>query len=120
MQERTFTGDICADDPPAAQSDLGRLSLSRVGLLGLRDADFETDALHLGSANHSWAEGAALLLRFAASIADLVKCRGAGAGGRECSKGAIGDGPSVFMGGDREARCRLNLPYREEKGAEST
>ena len=38
----------------------------------LTRSDFETDALHFGPTDHSRTEGAALLLRFAAAIADLV------------------------------------------------
>jgi len=68
-----FTGNISTDNPPTAQPDLGRLALAGIGFLRLGDADFETDAFHLGAADHCWGEGAALFLRAAAPIADLVQ-----------------------------------------------
>jgi hypothetical protein len=80
---RTFARNISTDNAPVTQSDLRRLPLSRVGLFRLCDADFETDAFHLRAADHGWTERAALLLRFAAAIADLIEGSGTGWGGRE-------------------------------------
>jgi hypothetical protein len=68
----TFTRDIGTDNPPTAQSDLRGLPLARIRFLGFGNADFETDTLHFGPTDHGRTEGAALLLRFAAAIADLV------------------------------------------------
>ena len=89
--KRTFTGDESADDSPTAQPDLRRLPLARVGFLGFRDGDFETDAFHLGSADHGGTQGAALLLRFAAPIADLIDGREVGGGGGKGSEMRVGN-----------------------------
>jgi hypothetical protein len=83
LQRRTFAWNVSTDNPPATQSDLRRLPLSRVGLFRLCDADFETHAFHLRAADHGWTERTALLLGFAAAIADLIEGRGAGRAGRE-------------------------------------
>jgi hypothetical protein len=64
--------DIGTDNPPTAQPDFRGLPLARIWFLGFGNADFETDALHFGSTDHGRTERAALLLRFAAAITDLV------------------------------------------------
>ena len=82
-----FPGDIRRDDPAGAEAHLGRLALAGVGLLGLRDPDFEADAFHLGTPDHGGGEGAALFLRPAAPVPDLVEGCVEGRGGGE---GAVG------------------------------
>jgi hypothetical protein len=39
----TLPGNICRDDPPCRQPHPRCLALPRIGLLGLRDPDFEAD-----------------------------------------------------------------------------
>ena len=64
---------IRADYSAARQSNLSCFSLTRVGLFGLGDADFEADTFGCGSVVHSWGLGATLFLGWTAAGADLVE-----------------------------------------------
>lgn len=109
----SLTRDICANDLSTAQPHLGRLALPGVRLLGLRDTDFETDAFHLGTADHCGGKRTALRLGGAATFADLVEGCGVDRRGVE--------GPSCWgFGSERgnvgSSRSKDNGAHEAESG----
>ena len=107
-----LSGDIAVDHSPRTQSDSGRLALGRVGLLGLRDTDFQADALELWGARgrHGWRGLLTCALGLAAPVGNLVeRCEDGGGGGEWANgrgevRGERGDGRA-------EDRGREEAPY---------
>jgi len=80
-----LAGDIRRDHPPRAQPHPARLALPRIRLLGLRDADLQTHAFHLGSVDEGRGGLLAERLRLAAFAHHLHECRGALRCAGECA-----------------------------------
>lgn len=75
-----LAGDVGRDDGARRELDTGRLTLTRVGLLGLDDTDTQADALE-GRAvrvRQSRRDGVASALALAAAAQHLVDCSWAG------------------------------------------
>jgi len=90
-----LAGDIRRDHPPRAQPHPARLALPRIRLLGLRDADLQTYALHLGPVDECRGGLLAERLRLAAFAHHLHECcRGVGCAG-EC---AVMEGCELSLG----------------------
>lgn len=81
----SFAGDVRGHDLSVGQAHLGRLALAGVGLLGFRNAHFETHAFHLGTilGSEGRGDGVAGFLWPAALCAHLVECHGACGGAGE-------------------------------------
>jgi hypothetical protein len=79
----SFPGNVAADDPATGQTHFRGLALSGVGFLGLRDADFEAHAFHLGPVAHRGGDGPTGFFGFAGVVADLVEGGTVGGGGGE-------------------------------------
>ena len=82
--QRTFAGDVSIHDPPGAQPHTGGFPLCRIRLLGLGEADFETDAFHCWVVDQRGRDGLSRFLGDAASAADLRD------GGVGCASGVEG------------------------------